>query len=78
MDLVRCVAFSDLQARKINFHRMAMAVIEAARKSTCEIGTSVLTTEFHLYQQDCLLQHVIPGADLASLAEALSKRALLG
>jgi hypothetical protein len=45
MDLVRCVAFTDLQAQKTNFHRMAIAVIEAARKSTFEIGASVLTTD---------------------------------
>ena len=57
---------------------MAIAVIEAARKSTCEIGASVLTTEFHLCQRDCLLQHVIPEADLASLADAPSKRSLFG
>jgi hypothetical protein len=69
MDLVRCVAFSDLQARKTNFHRMARAAAKA-------LGASVLTTEFHLCRRDCLLQHVIPEADLASLADALSKRSL--
>jgi hypothetical protein len=69
--------FPILQARKTNFHHMTIAVIEAARKSMREIGASVLTTEFHLCQQDCLLQHVIPEADLASLADALSKRSLL-
>jgi hypothetical protein len=45
MDLVRCMAFIDLQARKTNFHHMARAVIETARKSTFEIGASVLTTD---------------------------------
>jgi len=72
------VVFLILQAREFNFHHTVIAVIEAARKSTCEIGVSLLTTEFHLCQRDCLLQHVIPEADLASLADTLSKRSLLG
>jgi hypothetical protein len=56
---------------KTDFHRMAMGAIEA-------LGASVLTTEFHLCRRDCLLQHVILEADLASLADALSKRSLFG
>ena len=71
MDLVRCVAIPDLQARKTNFHRMAIEAIEA-------FGASVLTTEFRLCRRDCLLQHVIPEADLASFADAPNKHSLLG
>jgi hypothetical protein len=47
-----------------------------ARAAAKALGASVLTTEFHLCRRDCLLQHVIPEADLASLADALSKRSL--
>jgi len=69
--------FPILQARKTNFHHTVIAVIEAAPKSTCD--WCVCPDHCFIYANGIAsLQHVIPEADLASLAGTLSKRSLLG